>query len=59
MQRSISPAFNLTCISPVPPGHSTSSNVSPASLAANWRRGERKCSLCQPTRSLDMMGQEG
>lgn len=52
MQRSISPFFSLTCISPVPPGHSTNSNVLPSSFAANCNKGERKCSLCHPTRIL-------
>lgn len=52
IQTSISPFFNFTCISPVPPGHSTSSKVFPWSLSANRRRGERKCSRCQPTRSF-------
>lgn len=52
IHRSISPFFNLTCISPVPPGHSTSSKVLPSSCSASCRRGERKCSRCHPIRSL-------
>jgi hypothetical protein len=52
MQRSISPSLSFTCISPVPPGHSTSSKVDPASFSASCSRGERKCSRCQPTLSF-------
>ena len=52
IQRSISPSRSLTCISPVPPGHSTSSNVDPASFSASCSRGDKKCSLCQPTLSF-------
>lgn len=50
MHTSISSFLSLACMSPVPPGHSTSSIVLPASLATSWSRGERKCSRCQPTR---------
>lgn len=53
MHTSISPSRSLTCISPVPPGHSTSSNVDPASRSASCSKGERKCSRCQPTLSLE------
>jgi len=52
MQRSISPSLSFTCISPVPPGHSTSSKVDFASFSARCSKGDKKCSRCQPTLSF-------